>query len=375
MRIPQRLQLVKYTVLIGILISVLLSVNLWAGQRWFPKAPLFNSLASIPEPYDYINLAVLILLLFFSFISSSKKPIIFLILFSIYLCVDDQNRLQPWFYNYILILLIYLFYKQRVDEPNNYITVFISIQVLIALVYIFSGLQKINSHFVPETFSWFISPLKSILKPRQMTILMGFGKFTPYLEIMIGLGLLTKPTRYIILPIVIMMHIFILFMLGPTGKSFNYVVWPWNIMMIILDLVLFASVDKERFFDIAFLFKGLCFYIVITLMFIFPIFSFQNKYDSYLSSSLYSGNTHKCTLILSDNAYYKLPYYIKNFVTKNADYNILNISKWSMSELHAPCAPEYRVFKTVQFYIMHITQTSAKDVKMEFIEREKLFNF
>ena len=374
MRIPQRLQLVKYAVLTGILISVLLSVNLWAGQRWFPKVPLFNSLANIPAPYDYINLVVLIILLFFSFISSSKKPIIFLIIFSIYLCIDDQNRLQPWFFNYILILLIYLFYKQRVDEPNNYITVFISIQVLIALVYIFSGLQKINSHFVHETFSWFISPLKSILKPRQMVALMSFGKFTPYIEIVIGLGLLTKPTRYIILPIVIMMHVLILLMIGPTGKSYNYVVWPWNMVMIVLDLVLFASVDKERFFDIAFLFKGLCFYIVITLMFIFPIFSFQNKYDSYLSSSLYSGNTHKCTLILSDNAYHKLPYYIKNFIIKNSDYNILNIREWSMSELHAPSVPEYRVFKTVQLNIIHITQTSSKDVKMEFIEREKLFN-
>lgn len=374
MRIPQRLQLIKYTILIGLLFSVLLSINLWAGQRWFPKVPLFSGYSGVPAPFDYINLLLFLGLLIFSFISPSKITTALLILFSIYLCIDDQNRLQPWFYNYILILTILLFYKQRVDEPNNYITVFISLQVLISLVYIFSGLQKINSHFISDTYTWFVSPLESVLNPRQFELTKSFGKIVPYVEISIGLGLLIKPSRYIVLPLVILMHIFIILMIGPFGKSYNLVVWPWNLVMIIIDLLLFASVDKERFFDIAFLFKGFCFYIVITLMLIFPIFSFQNKYDSYLSSSLYSGNTHNCTLILSDNAYKKLPYYIKNFVIVNPDYNILYIKKWAIAELKTPCIPEYRVFKKVQQNIIHITQTNSQEVKMEFTERERLFN-
>ncbi len=375
MRIPQRLQLIKYTILIGLLVSVLLSINLWAGQRWFPKTSLLVNFSGVPAPYDYFNLITLLTLIFLSLISYSKTPIVLLIIFSIYLCIDDQNRLQPWFFNYILILIVFLFYKQRVDEPNNYTTVFISIQVLVALVYIYSGLQKINSHFITDTFTWFISPLSEILNQRQMSIILLFGKFVPYVEIAIGLGLLIKPTRYIILPAVILMHLFILIMIGPFGNSYNYVVWPWNLIMIVLNLLLFAYVKQERFFDIAILFKGLCFYIVITLMLVFPFFSFQNKYDSYLSSSLYSGNTHNCTLILSDNAYKKLPYYLKNFVSTNTNYNILNIKKWAITELHAPCVPEYRVFKTVQEYVIYITRTNPQEVKMEFTEREKLFAF
>lgn len=374
MRIPHRLQFIKYTVLTGLFFSILLSYNLWAGQRYFPKTPLFDNLSTLAAPYDYIHLVVLLSLLFFSFISSSKTPIVLLILFSVYLCIDDQNRLQPWFYNYILILAIWLFYKKRVDEPNNYTTVFISIQVLVALVYVFSGLQKINSHFVPETFSWMISPLSQVLNPRQMDIVLHSGKLIPYIEILLGVGILIKPARYIVLPLIVMMHVFILLMLGPIGKSYNFVVWPWNVMMIILNLLLFASVKLERFFDISFLFKGICFYIVITLMLIFPFFSFLNKYDSYLSSSLYSGNTHGCRIILSDNAYRKLPYYIRNFVTTDADYNILQVKKWALSELHAPCIPEYRAFETVYEYILYVTQSTPNEVHFEFIEREKLFN-
>jgi hypothetical protein len=374
MRIPQRLQLIKLTILIGIFVSVILSFNLWAGQRWFPKSSLFIDFTGIPAPFDYINISVLIALVIFAFISASRTPTVLLILFSIYLCIDDQNLLQPWFFNYILILGVLLFYKQRVDEPNNYTMVFISLQVLVALIYVFSGLQKMNSHFIIHTYTWMISPLQHILNTRQMQLALHFGKIIPYIELAIGLGLLIKPTRYIILPMVIAMHLFILLLLGPFGNSYNQIVWPWNIIMIILNLLLFANVERERFFDIAILFKGLCFSLVITLMFIFPFFSFQNKYDSYLSSSLYSGNTDDCKLILSDNAYKKLPYYIQNFVTTNTDHNILFIKKWALTELNAPCVPEYRIFKSVQRYVIHITETSSQEVKMEFTERERLFN-
>lgn len=375
MRITQRLDLIKIVVLLGILVSVVLSYNLWAGQRWFPKAPLFSFLPVIPAPYDYIALFVFISLIILSVINRRKLPLIFLIIFSVYLCLEDQNRLQPWFYNYLLILFLYVFYRKRVDDPNNFTSVFISIQLLVALVYIFSGIQKFNSHFVNDSFLWLINPMKSILSERQLGQFSKIGYAIPYIEILIGFGLLFRQTRFIALPMVILMHLFILFMLGPFGNSYNYVVWPWNIVMILLCLLLFANVKPERFFDLSFLFKSSCFYIVITLMLIFPVFSLNNKYDSYLSSSLYSANTHNCQLVLSDKAYHKLPLYIKHFVITNSDYNMLYIKRWAITELNVPCVPEYRVFKEVQKYIISITQTDYREVKMEFTEREKILNF
>lgn len=375
MRITERLGLIKIAVLIGIISSVFCSMNLWAGQRWFPKAPLFDLIQGFTAPYDYINLIVLVLLLGFSLFSTSKFPIRLLILFSMYLCIEDQNRLQPWFYNYMLILLIFLFYKKRVDEPNNYTSVFISLQLLVALIYIFSGIQKFNPFFVKESFAWFIEPLNQVLSERQITLITKIAYTIPYFELLIGIGLLFKQTRFIALPLVIMMHIFILLMLGPWGKSYNYVVWPWNIIMIALNLLLFANVKQERFFDVSILFKSASFYIVITLMLIFPIFSLNNKYDSYLSSSLYSANTHNGKLILSDEAYKKLPLYIKHFVSTSPNNNILSIKHWAMTELNTPCVPEYRIFINVQRYIIKITETSSDDVKLDFTERQKILNF
>jgi len=375
MRLTQRLQLIKLTVLIGLFASVLLSINLWAGQRWFPKVPLIEGFSGLRAPYDYINIAVIMLLLFFCFSNTSKKPVLALLLFCVYLCFEDQNRVQPWFFNYLFILCILLFYKQRMDEPNNFISVFMCLQVLVALIYIFSGIQKFNSFFVEDTFKWMIGPLNPVLSVKQMALFTRAGNLVPYFELFIGFGLLIKQTRFIALPLVIIMHVFILLMLGPVGKSFNYVIWPWNMVMIVLCLLLFSNVKQERFFDISILFKSAAFYLVITVMLIFPIFSLNNKYDSYLSSSLYSGNTHGCKLILSDKAYQKLPFYLKSFVTKNSDYNILYIKNWAMNELNVPCVPEYRIFKQVQAYVTLITGSTPQDVKLDFTEREKVINF
>lgn len=375
MRITERLGLIKIVTLLGIIASILCSINLWAGQRWFPKAPLFDVVQGFIPPYDYINLVVLIALLGVSIYSTKRFTLILLILFSVYLCIEDQNRLQPWFYNYILILFIYLFYKKRVDEPNNYLSVFISIQLLVALIYIFSGIQKFNSSFVDDSFLWIISPLNNILSDRQIALFSKIGYAIPYIELFIGVGLLYRPLRFIALPLVILMHVFILLMLGPFGKSYNYVIWPWNFVMILINLLLFAGVKQERFFDLSILFKSISFYIVITLMLIFPIFSLNNKYDSYLSSSLYSANTHNGKLILSDNAYEKLPLYIKHFVTTNPNNNVLSIKYWALTELNVPCVPEYRIFKNIQEYIIRITGTSSDEVILEFTEREKILNF
>ncbi len=372
MRITHRLQFIKITVLLGIASAVLLSLNLWAGLRWFPKAPLIKSVVGLQPPWDYLQIIVFFVQLILCVLHKKKMLMCCLIIFAAYLCIEDQNRLQPWFFNYICILGVLLFYKQRVDEPNNYISVFISLQVFVALIYIYSGIQKLNPLFATETFKWIIEPLNAVFTQRQMSLFAKLGVIVPWFEILTGLGLLIKPLRFLVLPLLISMHVFILLVLGPLGKSFNYVIWPWNIVMIILCLLLFSKVKAERFFDISILFKSYAFYLVLTVMLILPFFSLTNQYDSYLSSSLYSGNTHNCKIILSDKVYNKLPLYIKSFVIKNDDYNQLAVKNWAMTELHSPCLPEYRVFYCVQQKLISLTATDTLNVKLQFIERKKI---
>lgn len=371
MRIIERLQWIKYTILIGLFSSVCLSYNLWAGQRWFPKVPLLEGFSTLQAPYDYVYLIVLLLFIATDFILNQRWTSILLILFSVFLILEDENRLQPWFYEYLIMLFVLAFYKRRVDDPNNYISVFVSLQMMLALIYIFSGIQKMNANFM-ETYSWFVHPLKSMISDRQFQNILRFGHIVPYLEALIGIGLLIKPIRFITISLAIFMHVFILLMLGPIGNSYNYVVWPWNLIMITLCLLLFSGQTKERYFSISYLFKNLGFYTVIGLMLIMPLFSLKNDWPSYLSNSLYSGNTDDAKIILSDKALNSLPYYIRNFVVKNSDYNLLYIKTWCITELKTPCYPEKEVFDGVKTEVEHLTGFDGQDVRLEYKERQKI---
>ncbi|MFO0320806.1 MAG: hypothetical protein ACK504_00060 [Bacteroidota bacterium] len=375
MRLTRRLHFIKITVLLGLLCSIIFSYKLWAGVRYFPKAPFLSAIPSIAAPYDYLFIFLLILLIFISFFYQHRMPIFLLLLILIYLCIDDQNRLQAWVLDYTLILFLFLFYKNRVGDTKNYYSTFTMIQIVLASIYIFSGLQKFNVHFTDEVLNLIQISFGKHLSLRQINLLLKVSHTIPYLEILVGIGLLIKSLRYIAIPIALSMHILLL-LFGSQFDIVNFLVYgPWNIVMMPLILLAFLKVKKENYFDVSIIFKNVLFYVVITLMFIFPIFSFNNKYDSFLSSALYSGNLHRGNLVLTHKSYHKLPIYIKQFVTKHHDYYILDIKKWAVSELKSPCLPEYRVFESVQDYVLFITKTNSEDVNLNFIEREKIVNF
>ena len=47
------------------------------------------------------------------------------------------------------------------------------------------------------------------------------------------------------------MHLFILIAIGPLGRNFNVVVWPWNLAMIAFLLILFfRRTDEPTLHDI-----------------------------------------------------------------------------------------------------------------------------
>lgn len=373
LNIFHRLRLIKITVAVGMLLSICCCPNLWAGQRWFPVSPVFEGMYLSP-PYDYILLVLEIILLLSLTVSSKPRLItFFILLLNIILILFDQNRLQPWFYLYNSILLVLFFYNWRIDNINNYHSFFIILQLCIASVYVYSGLQKINPNFVNETYKWFIKPLSSFFSERQMTTIGKTGYVVPYLEIFAGIGLLIKPLRFISVPVVIIMHVCIILLMSPFGNNYNMVVWPWNLIMIILVLLLFSGTTTDRFFSVTHLFKIPVFYIVVTFYWVLPALNLRNHWETYLSFSLYSGNTHNAKIILTRSAYDKLPYYIRHYVNYEGEEWMLSPKLWCINELKTPMYPEKRIFKRTADYIKVLTHCDDKDVKLVYIEKLKMF--
>lgn len=368
-----RLKLIKLTVAVGLLISILTSYNLWAGQRWLPPSPFIKDLYLAP-PYDYILFITQIILLLILLFTTRVRPVIVMILMlNIFMVLLDQNRLQPWFFIYNSILVVLFFYNWRIDNVNHYYSYFIVLQLLFSAVYVFSGLQKMNSGFMQETFPWFIKPLSSIFSERQMLALNKTAFMVPWLEVIIGVFLLIKPLRFIGIPMLIILHLLIFFLMGPFGKNYNSVIWSWNIVMVVIGLLLFSGKTTERYFSIAHLFAVPVFYVVIVFFWIMPFTNLFNKWETYLSFSLYSGNTHNATIELNEKAMEKLPFYIRHYVKNESGKNILYPKWWCMGELNVPLYPEKRVFERVANHVVNLTTSHPEDVKLVYIEKQKIF--
>ena len=369
-----RLKLIKITVAFGLLLSLLCSHNLWAGQRWYPVCPVFEDWYISP-PYDYFLLAAEIVLILLLIVADKPRLFIFLLLvLNLAYVFLDQNRLQPWFFIYNSFFLVLFFYNWRIDNVNHYNSFFIILQLCFSAVYVYSGLQKFNPGFINDTYPWFIKPLEKFVSERQMITLTKTGYVIPFVEIFIGFGLLFKPLRFISIPLVVILHVIILILMGPLGNNYNSVVWPWNIMMVVLALLLFSGKTNERFFSISHLFKQPVFYLVMALFWILPAFNLVGKWETYLSFSLYSGNNHNGKIIICDEAYERLPFYVRHYVYHNGGQYILYPKEWCLNELKTPLYPEKRVFENVTGYVKTISHSTDEDVKLVYIEKLKMFD-
>jgi hypothetical protein len=95
MRLTHRLHFIKLSVLLGLLTSVLLSYNLWSGDRYFPKASVLSNYHAIIAPFDYMYLVIMVLLIIISAISHSKIPLLLLIFFSVFCTLTVHTVNMP----------------------------------------------------------------------------------------------------------------------------------------------------------------------------------------------------------------------------------------------------------------------------------------
>ena len=296
--IPQRMMLIRITLIFSLIISVLLSFNLWAGYREFPYAPLFQN-DFIPAPYDSVYIALAILSWIASLFLNKQRVFIFIsFLLSVLLVLFDINRCQPWFYVYNAMLVVYIFYNGRVDDPNKFTSFFIILQIIFASVYFFNGLSQLNSHFIDTDFSETISPLKHIVSERQFLFFKKMGFLVPYLMMFIGLGLIVSPIRYLAITLATIIHFLLFIFLFPSSKNGNYALWFTNLSSVLMLFLLFSGKTKQRYFSPTFLFQVPLFYIVIILFVILPFFNRSGKWPDFLSSNFKSGNNNYATIKL-----------------------------------------------------------------------------
>lgn len=369
--IPQRMQLLRVTLVLSMIISVVLSIHLWAGTREIPYTSII-SVNWLNSPLD----TVFIVLALFCWLSSlflkrHRLFLFFALIFTAVLVIMDVNRLQPWFYIYSAMLFVFIFYNGRVDDSNKFTAYFIILQIILASVYFFCGLSQLNKLFIDSDFTEIISPLRSILSERQFLFLKKMGFVVPYLLMFTGVGLIISPIRYLAITVAILIHFLLLVFLFPSERNQNYALWFANLSFMLL-LLMFSGKTKQRYFSPTFLFQMPLFYVVFSLFVIMPFFNSGKVWPDFLSGNFRSGNTNSAVISLSEAAAAQLPGRLKRYCSVNYSFMVFNYKQWYLDELHADCFPSEAVFNSIYNGLKTSGSGDVKEIELQLIPKQKL---
>jgi hypothetical protein len=346
----------RVAVAAGAILGMALSYKLWLGARLYPLTPLFPFLKPIPHPFDYILFGATLLSLALSALTPRLIPIFATL--AVVLVVCDQSRLQPWFYQYFFLLL-----GVSLASPN-------ACRLIVASIYFWSGAQKLNTGFIQTGFPWLLEPIMRHLPSSAQSIVHPLSVIAPFIEIWIGIALLSRKFRTPAVVLAVAMHVFVLIALGPLGQNYNYVVWPWNIAMCAAVMILFwRATESTR----KVLFGEGPFHAAAMVLFtVAPALSFFGYWDHYLSSAMYASNENHGLIYISDSIFDRLPDGIAEYVrVETPELDSIDIGEWSANEMKVPPYPEIRIYKNVARKICEYAQTPA-DVRLSIMSKSTI---
>lgn len=335
-----KLEYIRRITVAAALLGCNLSRPLWfAPERTYPAAPVFSMI----NPGAQLE-TILSFLLIGALLGSwfKARMTIAAVVLIVILCLTDQTRFQPWLYQYFLILSAQALPLRLRGGPPGILNAY---RFMFVAIYFWSGLFKINWTYAHMVFPWLagntIKTLLGVSGVESLAIISAIA------EMLIGLGLLFPRTRTAALWSCILLHFGILLRLGPFSYGWNAVIWPWNIAMILIAILLFRRTPQVSAMEIA---KPRKFFhwSIVLLCGVAPALSFVNMWDFYPSFHLYSGDHQAAQLKLSEAVLLRLPPQTHSLVRKNEKgENLLHFETWCETTMNVPPYPAERVYRTI----------------------------
>jgi len=344
----------RWTLLGGCLVGMLVSIPLWLTHRDYPLLPWIAGFPTLPSPWDkaFFGALLLSLLLAFRFFRSA---VLFFLAGTLFSFLGDQNRGQPWMYLYWVMLLLAL-------QPAP--AALASCRAALSGVYVWSGIQKLNPAFQEVVAPWFISPASDWLTPAWLAPLRCLLATAPWMEILVGLGLWISFLRRPAILLAFVIHLGALLFLG-LGHRYNPAVWPWNFTMLALVLVLFPA--GTTIGTMVQLRQAWCAVTVLVLFWLLPVLSYSGRWPSYFSFALYSANLARAEIYLDDSVRQRLPESMQRFIRplgrtphpRIQGPHLFDQQTWAMAVLGAAPWPEPNGFQSVRRYLAQWSSTTG----------------
>jgi hypothetical protein len=302
-------------------------------------------------------------------------PLLAAVFLTFCLVLIDVTRLQPWVYQYTIMLSLLACAKSRVVEKTSAEPILFAVQLLIGLLYFWSGAQKLNWSFANEILPALLTHTGLQLPSGAAWWLSAFGACVALCEAMIGVGLLIRRTRRVAVALAVSMHLLVLLIFVAGGH--NSIVWPWNSAMMLMVLVSFrdrSSLWKGLIRPRADSIAGRLPLAVFFVCGVLPCLSFFGWWDLFLSGALYSGNTPVAVMRIDEQMRDALPVTAQREVFETSrEELILPFHEWSLAELNVPPYPEPRVFRALSRRLCAIAP-GRSEIKLIIKQRPSLLD-
>jgi len=370
----ERIARLKIALALAFLCGLLLSPKLWLSTRAYPLAPVAKFLPAPPFPLDHLAFALLLLLLTgIALFARPRKLLVAFVTLVVLVCLWDQTRWQPWCYQYVFMSLALACYTWRADDEGGRERALNACAFVVAGIYFWSGLQKVNPLFTGELFPALVEPYARHLPASFGAVSRWVAPLVPLAEVGVGVGLLSRKFRTHAIFLALALHLSVLVLFVPVRR--NTIVWPWNAAMICFVVLLFWRRQQPPLWRHALAGKGqVLTKLAVLLFWVMPAFNFFGYWDAYLSSSLYSGKTMYGYVEVGAEVKERLLPVAQSYTRARADGQLfVDVTRWSFGELNVPPYPAARVYKNITDEIcVRATQTS--EVVLELHEEPPLFS-
>ena len=334
--VRDRANIVRVTSM-AFLITLVLSWRAYIPSlRIFALSPVTDILGSTPIWVDWIILILNIGCLGWLVLKPLQRaPAVGVLACTVFWVLQDLLRFQPYTYMYFCTILLAVFFKSSSMD---------ALKIMVASVYFWAGVHKINATFLFTLFPGFIEPFYTFPKePSLFAALIALVIFTvPVFEATIGLLLLFFPRqRRLATVMAFIMLVVVLTGLGLDDYKWNLIVWPWNIYLFLLVLMLLykpASADSRARFRL-----DTPTLATIALFSIAPAFALFGWGHSYPSFKLYSGNTKRAVVIFGQDE--NIPLLPDNLGHLVGRAYRLPLVDWTAHEFELVVYPESYVFR------------------------------
>ena len=336
-----RITVGRLTALSYLATVVISSAAFVRSERILQIAPLAKSLARLPGWTDLVVLMLQISLLTFLTIKPLNKSASSLSLAcTIFWVLQDVGRLEPFIYMYAFTSVMLILTQER------HSSVIVTLRIMVIGTYFWAGFQKLNVNFYLVTLPWFVQPLYQLNNHGRglNTFVCSLGFLIPFLEMAIGILLISQRTRRLASLMALCMLVVVFGCLGPFGHNWNKAVWPWNLWLVGMELILFYPSSATAFVSATrFNFKpDLAQWASLMLFCALPPLGNFGVWPAYASFKLYSSNTMGARAVLAtDETRGALPGAVRHLLRGDTLYLLdLQMQEFEFAEL-----PDRFVFK------------------------------